>query len=71
MKLKSIYLLLFILICFCIPVISLAQGPLPDPPVDTPIDGGLSILIATGVGYGYKKYRANRKIKIKEEREEG
>jgi hypothetical protein len=40
-----------------------AQGPIdpsfPDP--DTPIDGGISILIAAGVGYGIKKYRNERK----------
>lgn len=34
--------------------------PPPDP-VDTPIDGGLSILIGAGVALGYKKFRANRK----------
>lgn len=28
---------------------------------DTPIDGGLSILIAAGVGYGIKKVRDERK----------
>jgi len=31
----------------------------PDP--DVPIDGGLSILIAAGVGYGIKKLRDERK----------
>jgi len=32
----------------------------PPPPGDTPIDGGLGLLLAAGVGYGIKKYR-NRK----------
>lgn len=32
-------------------------------PVDAPIDGGLSILLAAGVGYGVKKARDQRKKK--------
>ena len=40
-----------------------AQGPgdptFGDP--DLPIDGGVSLLIAAGVGYGIKKYRDERK----------
>jgi len=31
----------------------------PDP--DAPIDGGLSLLVAAGVGYGVKKVREKRK----------
>lgn len=37
-----------------------AQPPDPgggqDPPAGVPIDGGLSLLLAAGVGYGAKKY---------------
>lgn len=38
------------------------SDPTPDPngpnsPNDVPIDGGLSLLLAAGVGYGVKKYR--------------
>jgi len=29
--------------------------------VDTPIDGGLALLVAAGVGYGAKKLRSKRK----------
>ena len=29
--------------------------------VDTPIDGGLTLLVAAGVGYGAKKMRDKRK----------
>jgi len=29
--------------------------------VDTPIDGGLTLLVAAGVGYGAKKLRSKRK----------
>lgn len=36
-------------------------GGLDDP--DAPIDGGVSLLIAAGVGYGYKKYKDNNKKK--------
>ena len=31
---------------------------------DCPIDGGLSVLLAAGVGYGVKKYREGRKKAI-------
>jgi UDP-N-acetylmuramyl pentapeptide phosphotransferase/UDP-N-acetylglucosamine-1-phosphate transferase len=34
----------------------------PDP--DTPIDGGLGILMAAGVGYGIKKWKDERKSNI-------
>lgn len=36
----------------------------PGGDVDTPIDGGLSILIAAGVGYGVKKIRDERKQRL-------
>ncbi len=38
----------------------MAQALPPDNP-DAPIDGGLSLLLAAGVGYGVKKVRDNRK----------
>jgi hypothetical protein len=41
-------------LCVVLPVITLAQGP-PDPE-DTPIDGGLSLLVLAGAAYGIKKY---------------
>ncbi len=43
--------------------VSAAPPPPPPDPVDTPIDGGLSLLIAAGVGYGIKKVRDERKRK--------
>ena len=46
-------------ICFLIPVLPLLAQPTP--PQDSPIDGGLSLLIAGGVGYGVKKIREKRK----------
>lgn len=53
-KIKTVELI--VLICMmALPLTTLAQGP-PDPE-DTPIDGGLSLLIAAGAAYGLKKYR--------------
>ena len=37
------------------------DGTVTDP--DAPIDGGLGLLIAAGVGYGYKKFRNHNKNK--------
>jgi hypothetical protein len=55
-KSREILPVLLALICIALPVITLAQGP-PDPE-DTPIDGGLSLLLAAGTAYGIKKYRS-------------
>lgn len=51
------------ILMFCL-VAPLAVWAQPDPPGDdpgVPIDGGLSILLAAGVGYGAKKIHDNRK----------
>ena len=37
----------------------ITAGSPPDPN-DIPIDGGVSILLAAGIGYGLKKYRESR-----------
>jgi hypothetical protein len=62
--LKWILSTVAVLIVFCcLPVSVHAQIPC-DPAIDptcTPIDGGLSFLIAAGVGYGIKKVRDNKK----------
>ena len=54
------------IICLLIALISItsllhAQPPGPGGENDAPIDGGLSLLIAGGVGYGVKKIREKRK----------
>ena len=54
------------IICLLIALISItsllhAQPPGPGEENDAPIDGGLSLLIAGGVGYGVKKIREKRK----------
>jgi hypothetical protein len=40
--------------------------PPDDEDPDAPIDGGLGILIAGGIGYGIKKYRSAKKERSKE-----
>ena len=57
--------MLILVICIALPMITLAQGP-PDPE-DTPIDGGLTLLLAAGAAYGVKKYRDGKKVKNNEE----
>ena len=59
MKKRALYVTLIVIICIALPMLTLAQGP-PDPD-DTPIDGGLSLLLAAGAAYGVKKYRDSRK----------
>lgn len=51
--------LLFALVAFSLPV--LAQDGFGDAGGDVPVDGGLSLLVAAGVGYGAKKIRDKRK----------
>lgn len=59
---KKLKLLLIISI-LSVPVIVMAQpDPPPDPTgVDVPFDGGISLLLATGVAYGLKKVRDSKK----------
>jgi len=61
MKNKFIYkiVMLAITVLAVMPVIS--QPTLPSDPSAAPIDGGLSLLVAGGVGYGIKKIREKRK----------
>ena len=67
MKNRILYSLLVMICCLCLPMITWAQGP-PDPQ-DVPIDGGLTLLLAAGVGYGVKKYRDSKKNQAKESQE--
>ncbi len=70
---KSIYKiasLLTLAIIIASPVISLASGPGFGGGVDdggnacaAPLDGGMSLLIAAGIGYGAKKIAANKKAR--------
>ena len=42
------------------PFLAMAQDPGGGP--DVPIDGGLSLLLAAGFGYGVKKYRDKKNL---------
>ena len=55
----SVFILLFI----CVPVLVHAQiDPSCDPQDPLyPIDGGLSVLLAAGIGYGLKKIHSSHK----------
>lgn len=62
MKLKTSTIQLVILAaCFLVPCLLHAQPGFGDDVDDVPIDGGLSLLVAAGVGYGVKKIKASRK----------
>ena len=52
----SLFFLLFLL-----PSLTHAQPSFGDDVDDVPIDGGLSLLVAAGVGYGVKKIKGKRK----------
>lgn len=52
-----VMLVLFLLSC---PSLVFAQPGFGDDVDDVPIDGGLSLLIAAGVGYGAKKLRKKK-----------
>lgn len=45
-----------------VPALLHAQPGFTDDIDDVPIDGGLSLLVAAGVGYGAKKIREKRKL---------
>jgi hypothetical protein len=64
MKIKIIINIAIISIVMLLPTFVHAQiDGLPNEPSEAPVDGGLSLLIAGGVGYGVKKLRAARKSK--------
>jgi hypothetical protein len=46
---------------FLLPAITHAQPGFGDDVDDVPLDGGLSLLVAAGVGYGVKKLKRNKK----------
>lgn len=50
-------------ILFMLPALSHAQPGFGDDTDDVPIDGGLSLLVAAGVGYGAKKLKERRETK--------
>jgi len=61
MKLKISAIQLVVLIaCFLVPSLLHAQPGFGDDVDDVPLDGGLSLLVAAGVGYGVKKIKGKR-----------
>jgi len=59
-KIQLIISFLLVAAVSLLPYVAMAQCPNPDD-ADCPIDGGLSLLLAAGVGYGVKKYRDVKK----------
>lgn len=58
---KNFIYLILPCILFLLPAILHAQPSFTDDVSDVPVDGGLSLLVAAGVGYGAKKIREKRK----------
>ncbi|MBE7171999.1 MAG: hypothetical protein INR73_15540 [Williamsia sp.] len=64
MTLKSLFATFCIVVLFiCLPSMGWAQpgGPGGDPDPQVPLDGGVSLLVAAGVGYALKKAHDKRK----------
>lgn len=64
MKPKTTQILSYlILLCilFVLPTVLYAQPGFGDDVEDVPVDGGLSLLVAAGIGYGAKKLRDRRR----------
>ena len=59
-KISTIQILALLAVLF-LPTLLHAQPGFGDDVEDVPIDGGLSLLVAAGVGYGAKKLREKRK----------
>jgi hypothetical protein len=71
-KMKTTIFSISLIIVFLIPGLALAQmfsGPPSFSPdvLDNPIDGGLGLLLGSGVIYGAKKLRDFRRNQIKKE----
>ncbi len=70
---NSLFTLLMIVLVLALPMLSNGQvdpppGPVggANPDANVPIDGGLSLVLAAGVGYGAKKIRDYNKKKREE-----
>ncbi len=58
-KISTIQVIVLLVIMF-LPSLLHAQPGFGDDTDDVPIDGGLSLLVAAGVGYGAKKLKARK-----------
>ena len=66
MKISMLKSFIF-LAAMVIPFLALAQGPADPSDTYVPLDGGLSLLLAAGVGYGAKKLIQHRDKYYEEE----
>ena len=60
-KMKAVRYILIMVVLVLGPVLLQAQPSDPQDAAGVPIDGGLSVLLAAGAGYGVKKIRESRK----------
>jgi hypothetical protein len=63
MKPQQILPIVLLITIIALPFLSQAQPPGfggGDDVLDVPVDGGLSVLVAAGVGYGIKKVKQKR-----------
>lgn len=58
-KLSKAFAILFL--AFSLPFASYSQDLPPDDPIDTPIDGGVGVLIAAGAIYGIRQIKGAHK----------
>ena len=59
---KLVLSIITIFIIMLLPILASAQvDTTPVDPETAPIDGGLSLLVAAGIGYGAKKLKTKRK----------
>lgn len=58
---KKIAILVTIMFMFGVAASAQPEENGGDPPVDAPFDGGISLLIAAGVGYGIRRVAASNK----------
>ena len=65
-KMRNYFGIILVICMICFPALLMAQPT--DPPdgdqvydVAVPFDGGVSLLVAAGIGYGVKKARDKRK----------
>jgi len=66
---KFVLISICLLVVMILPSLLMAQPAPPDDPNDTfvPIDGGIALLLAAGVGYGAKKLIEHRDKYYEEE----
>jgi hypothetical protein len=58
--------LIILIACIALPMLALAQPGFGNDTMDTPIDGGVSLLIAGAIGYGAKKMKDRKKASGKD-----